>query len=363
MQKSVYVSPAEFHKIFYRKFVIVADIGGTNTRVAILGVKEPKKYDIIFRNNYLTSEVKSIEFALNDALKHAKEEYDIETDTACLGSAGAIARTGERTYVKLTNTSLEIDTSKVLPKTMLKRLILINDFEAIGYGLDILDLSKDVKRLTNPESMDCSEESTMAVIGAGTGLGMAIVPYSREKRLHTPFPSEGGHMELASHDLIELELVHFLKKKFALKDYHPDLEDVVSGRGIENIYDFFSSRHPETAIGRRIRQLSDEEKIKMISESYHQDPLCKRTIDMFIKFYGRAARSLALLSQPYAGLFITGGIAQRHPDWMGKLFLEEFLRHEKKSDFIWKIPVYIITNPDVSLYGCCNVAVSFSKED
>ncbi len=361
MQKSVYISPAEFHKIFYRKFVIVADIGGTNTRVAVLGVKDPKRYDIIFRYNYLTLEVKSIEVPINEALKQAKEEYDIETDTACLGTAGAISRTLDKSYVRLTNTNLEIDTSKVLPRTMLKHIMLINDFEAIGYGLDILDLSRDVKRLTHPESMDGSDESTMAVIGAGTGLGMAIVPYSREKRLHTPFPSEGGHMELASHDLVELELVHFLKKKFSSKDYHPDIEDVVSGRGIENLFEFFSSRHPETHISKRIKQLKGDEKIKMISESYHQDPICRKAIDQFIRFYGRAARNLALLSQPYAGLFISGGIAQRHPDWMGKIFLEEFLRHEKKSDFIWKIPVYTITNPDVSLYGCCNVAVNFSK--
>jgi glucokinase len=97
----------------------------------------------------------------------------------------------------------------------------------------------------------------------------------------------------------------------------------------------------------------------MISESYHHDPICKKAIQLFIRFYGRAARNLALLSQPYAGLFIAGGIVFRHPDWMGKIFLEEFLRHEKKSDFIWKIPVYTIINPDVSLYGCCNVAVNF----
>jgi len=363
MQKSIYISPTEFHKIFYRRFAVVADIGGTNTRVAIIGVKEPKKYDIIFRHNYLTHELKSIESALNDALKIAKEEYDIETDTACLGTAGAIARTEGRAYVKLTNTSLEIDTAKVLPKTMLKHIILINDFEAIGYGLDILDLAKDVKRLTRPESMDGSEESTKAVIGAGTGLGMGIVPYSKEKRFHIPFPTEGGHMELASHNLLELELVHFIKKKFSVKESHPDIEDVVSGRGLENLYEFFSSKHPDTPISKRIKQLSGDAKIKMISESYHQDLICKKAVDLFVRFYGRAARNLTLLSQPYAGLFVAGGITMRHPDWIGKIFLEEFLRHEKKSDFIWKIPVYIITNPDVSLYGCCNFAVNFSKTD
>lgn len=363
MQKSVYISPAEFRKQSYRSFVIVADIGGTNTRIGIMGVKDPKKFDIIFRSNLLTSELRSIESVLNSILKYAKEEYDIETDTACLGTAGAITRIGDRSYVRLTNTSLEIDTSKVLPKTMLKSIHLINDFEAIGYGLDILDLSKDVKRITHPEAVDGPEESTMAVIGAGTGLGMAIVPYNKERHLHTPFPSEGGHMELASHDLTELELVHFLKKKVSTKDYHPDIEDVVSGRGIENIYEFFSTKYPETPLGKRIKQLRGEEKIKMISESYHQDQICKKSIDQFIMFYGRAARSLALLSQPYAGLFIAGGIVLRHPDWMGRLFLEEFLRHEKKSDFIWKIPVYTIINPDVSLYGCCNVAVNFLKKN
>ena len=81
---------------------------------------------------------------------------------------------------------------------------------------------------------------------------------------------------------------------------------------------------------------------------------------MFINFYARAARNLALMAKCYAGLFIAGKIALKEIEFIkDKRFMEEFEKHDIRPDILKKIPVYVITNIDVSLYGCANAAVNF----
>jgi glucokinase len=81
---------------------------------------------------------------------------------------------------------------------------------------------------------------------------------------------------------------------------------------------------------------------------------------MFITFYARAARSLALMSECYSGLFLTGKAILIHREKiLQKEFMETFEQHDKRSDVLRKIPVYLVTNNDVGLYGCCNVTVNF----
>ena len=81
---------------------------------------------------------------------------------------------------------------------------------------------------------------------------------------------------------------------------------------------------------------------------------------MFRKYYAQFARNMALISVCYGGLFLGGGIAQRHVElFQSGEFMQEFERSDKKEDILHKIPVFIITNKEIGLYGCCNVAVNF----
>ena len=213
MDKKIEISKEHFKKSNYKSFIIVGDVGGTNTYIAIMGVKNNKSFDAIFKNIYSTKSIKGFENLLNDTLREAKEQYDIEVNTACIGAAGPVSR--KRGYVKLTNAPLEISTSELLAKTMLEKIILVNDFEIIGYGLDILDAKKDVIKLHHTGKDLTSgwvQTNTFAAIGAGTGLGMSIAPYNLDKQLHMPLPSEGGHIDFAPQSELEAELVDFLRK-------------------------------------------------------------------------------------------------------------------------------------------------------
>lgn len=364
MEKEIYIPVNEFNRSDYRFFVIVADIGGSNAYFAVMGVKNEKNFDIILKNTWPSNEIKALHEILNNLLSEAKKDYGVEINRCCIGAAGPVSR--KRGYIKFTNLDLEISAKKILDNTMLNKVIMVNDFEAIGYSLDLLNLEKDniqLKHLEEDLTAGCVPWNTSAVIGAGAGLGMCIVPYNHSIHMHTPLPSEGGHIDFSPRDDFELELMEFLKRKaLENKDAQPEFERLLSGKGMQHIYDFLRSRNSceETDITRRINSLKGNQKLHEIDINYDNDATCKKTIDLFINFYARAARTLALMSECYSGLFITGRIALLHLDrFQHDSFMEEFVLHDKRSDVLKKIPVYIITNRDTSLYGCCNVAVNF----
>ncbi|MBN1793037.1 glucokinase [Candidatus Woesearchaeota archaeon] len=354
----------DFDKSKYRFFTIVADVGGTNSYFAVMGVRDNKNYDIILKEKTLTLHLKEIYTPLNDILKKAYETYSIEVGRACISAAGPVSR--RRGHIDLTNAGLQIKRGEILSKTLLKKVILINDFEAIGFGIDHLDLNKDVMELKHTGDLGKQGwvfSNTCAVIGAGTGLGTSVVYYDYDTHLHTPLPSEGGHMDLPAHDEFEFDLVQFLKKKvLKTKDAHPEFERVLSGQGLHNIYNFLKSRRgfKPTATTRKLDKLEGNVKLEAIDDNYGKDKTCTQTIDLFVKFYARAAKNLALISECYSGLFIAGRITLRNKDAFTKGdFMKEFEKHEKETGLLKKIPVFIITNTDVSLYGCCNVLTNF----
>jgi len=364
MEKQVFVQQDRFKKSDYQFFVVVADIGGSTAYFAVMGVRDKKRGELILKHSLPTKEITHIHSILNQLLFEAKERFDIEVNRCCIGAAGPVSR--KRGYIDLTNASLHINAKEILQNTLLNKVILINDFEAVGYGLDMLELKKDVvtlKHIGKDLTGGWTEGNTFAVIGAGSGLGMTIVPYDFKRHLHIPLPSEGGHMDFSPQDSFELELAQFLRTRaHQSTDIHPEFERVLSGQGMENIYDFLRSqkKQPKSAPLKNVDSLKGTEKLKAIDEHYESDQTCKKTLELFLTFYARAARTLALISECYSGLFITGRIAATHIALLQSgPFMHEFELHDKKSIVLQKIPVYIITNNDVGLYGCCNVAANF----
>ncbi len=364
MEQVVCINPENFNLKDYERFIIVADVGGEHSYIAIAGIKSKKNYEIIFKDIYLTTEITKIHYALNKCLEGAYKRYGIEIGRAVIAAAGPVSR--KRGYIKLTNIDLVIDSQEILKNTMLRKVILLNDFEAIGYGIDMLNLNTDAmmmphvgEDLTNPSLLS----NTYAVIGAGKGLGVTIAYYDIARHMHVPLPSEGGHIEFSAHDSLELELMQYVKERIMKKkDAHPEFERFVSGNGIINIYNFLRHKKmfPETSTTKKIDGLEGISKLREIDNNL-SDPTCKKTVDMFLVFYARAARNLALTAECYSGLFIGGGIILRYANLINqnKAFMKEFESHDLRSDVLRKTPVYIIKNKDVGLLGCCNVAVNF----
>lgn len=101
----------------------------------------------------------------------------------------------------------------------------------------------------------------------------------------------------------------------------------------------------------------------MISKYRKTDPLCRETLSIYMRCYGRCAKNFVLETLATGGLYIAGGIAAKNREiFVSHVFQTEFLNAEKQRHLLEKTPIYVITNYDVSIIGACNAAVaSFDK--
>lgn len=348
-----------FAKNSYARFVLGVNVGSTTTALAVFGVNGSKSFEIILRYQFRTGDIEYVHDLINQALREAHEGFGISMSLACIGAAGPVHR--NRSRIDLTNVDLVVSEKEILKNTLLNKVIIVNDFEALGYGIDFLDLDSDVVRLSH-QGVDLTGGWTItspaAVIGAQAGLGMAIAYYDRQKHLRVPLASEGGHIDFAPYDDVEFELVQFLREhKLSKSGVHPELERVLSAQGLVDVFEFFINRldveHPLLA-----KPL--DEQLAFIRQEYGKHEACTKAVDLFFRVYARAARYLALMSECYAGLFIIGSFAEQFQDLLlDSRFMKEFESHDKRSDVLRKIPVYVVKNDVVGLFGCCNVAVNF----
>ena len=225
----------------YSDFVIGVDLGGTSTRIAISGVKKGKP-TLLFSMFYKSKEITEFENILTQVISYAADTYGIKIKDACIAAAGPVSDTHD--YCSLMNLDWVVDGRDILKYTPLKSIIILNDFEAIGYGIDLINM-KNKKQVIKLKSGTRSHKKNitppMAVIGAGTGFGKATLVWKQHVNGYVPVPSEGGHADFPIHEQFDLELVNFIKKNRVMDNDKPvSYEDLISGRGIINIYEYLN---------------------------------------------------------------------------------------------------------------------------
>jgi len=334
----------------YSGFYLGADVGGTSTRLAVAGIKNNKPY-IIFTLEYKTSSIKSIIPAIKETLNYANKKHLINVRAACIGSAGIIS--DSNTSVKLTNAEWSISKKEISDKTCINDVFLINDFKALGYGVSFLDIKseKDIFKIRENKHLGFE---TKAVIGAGTGLGKSILVYDEKTGSYKPLASEGGNSDFPYYNDFEERLVKYIKN---LRNISKPLvyEEILSGRGIEGIYQFLAEEYNEE------KKYNTAE---LISKNKYDDEKCKKTFELFSKFYGRCAKNFALETLCKGGLYIAGGIAAKNKEiFNSKHFIDEFRNGNRREEFLKNVPIYIVLNPYTSLIGACYVSMIMSMKD
>jgi glucokinase len=206
-------------------------------------------------------------------------------------------------------------------------------------------------------------KATKGLLGAGTGLGASIFIFDKEKKMYMPIPSEGGHPDFAATDSFEFELMEFIKKK--VRTETPiDNELVLSGRGIVSIYEFLMTKKlfEKNEVTDKIQFTSENEKAAVISKNSRADPACRRTFEIFAKIYAGALRGMAVTLMARGGMYIAGGIAPKNIDFFtDSEFMKEFEKQYAIPHVPKEIPVFVIMNYNVSLYGAANVAINFPE--
>lgn len=322
--------------------ILVGDIGGTNCNFGVF------KYENGV-NTFLVSlhcksqEITDFTAVVQDLLAHLKTTYDIIVKRTCLAAAGIVSP--DRDYSKPTNLTFSIDTKDIIQRTGIECAFLANDFEVIGYGLSLINPNDLVKVNGGCEQLHTNK----AVLGAGTGLGKCILLWDRYRQMYDPVASEGGHADFAPQNELEYELVEFIKKERAMT-CSVSWEDILSGNGIMRIYKFFKLRNHAIKSDPMLAKngLHPDE----IFKSRHLDDHAWNTFELYAKVYGQCAKNFALDSLARGGVYIAGGIAAKNLELFRQpAFLQAFLNCGKQQELLKQIPIFVITDYNISLYG------------
>ena len=201
--------------------LLAGDLGGTKTILAVYSNEShPKK---LFDKYYISSEWKSLNSIFEDFIKLLPDHISLP-EYGCIGVAGPI----KDQKVKLTNLDWDIEIEKLSGLIKIDNIELINDFSVLIYGIPFLQKEQFevIQGEFNHEYNN--EHELIAIIGAGTGLGMSRGLITR-KNVYV-FPSEGGHREFSPRTEEEWELVQWLKKKLNIQ--RVSIERIVSGTGL-----------------------------------------------------------------------------------------------------------------------------------
>jgi glucokinase len=339
--------------------VLAIELGGTHTNLSIAGLHKQKIIQIC-TYKFQTQNLPSIHTAINEILNHAQNQYDLSITDACIAAAGVISPDGKQ--ANLTNISWNLSTDEIQKHTNLSNIILINDFQAIGYGINIINHTnpKEILHIT-PEYIQPIPQTLKTVIGAGTGFGKTILTYSTTNNIYQPHPSEGGHADCPLYTKDEYELFKYIKNT-KHQNQPITYEDILSGQGISTIYTYLrkNSQSTETEISKEIENAKD--KTPLISKYQHQDKTCRETFTLVSKIYARCAKNIALETIPTGGLYIAGGIAQKNQVALfDTTFLDEFYNAYQRTFLLKTIPIYLITDSHLGLRGASFAAIKHLK--
>ena len=306
---------------------LIADIGGTNIRIAQADEKSISKFTDL--ETYQCAKFASLSEVI--ALYIQRKNIANTHINACL----AIACPTDSDVISMTNLPWQFSQQALIKTLDLNSLTMINDYTAIAMAIPLLNDSQKVK-IGGGESV---ADKPIAVCGPGTGLGVAhLVPVNNQWHC---FSGEGGHVDFAAVDELEIKILRYLQKIKARVSY----EQLLSGYGLEQIHQaicFINGKSKSTLSAAEIS-------LQAISGNC---TLCQQTLAQFCKVLGSFAGNLALTLNCQGGVYIAGGIVPRFIDFIEK---SEFrLRFETKgrlSHITIQTPTYVITEEQPGLLG------------
>ena len=317
---------------------LVADIGGTNIRLALIG----QSGELSQLAKFECGKFNSLESILSHYIEQQKiSDFKIN---ACL----AIACPTDKDEISMTNLPWKFSQSKLKQSLKLNSLFFINDYTAIAHAIPLL--TEDQKVQIGEGS--AIRKKTISICGPGTGLGVANLVNVND--FWHCLSGEGGHVDFAPVDEDEVKILSFLLEK---KQHRISYEQLLSGKGLEQIFQAIVSIN-----GLDIKPLSAGEiSAKAIENSCD---ICSQSLEQFCKVLGSFAGNLALTLGSFGGVYIAGGIVPRFIDFIKNSgFRQRFEAKGRLSSFIQDIPTYVITEPQPGLLGAAAYLAQQSSEE
>jgi glucokinase len=330
--------------------LLTGDIGGTNTRLALVECANGC-CEVIREQHFDSRAYDSLTPIVREFLRDGTAAA---IETACFGVAGPVRETARGQFVKVTNLPWEIDGARLASDFRLRHVQLINDFQAVGYGIEAL-APEDFVVLQSGAAVP---QGPRAVIGAGTGLGQGILVWQRDH--YEAIATEGGHAEFGPTDDVQIDLARFLVHRHG----HASYELILSGSGLVRLYEFLAERKTGSAAVAQAMTREDPAAVITRLALDGTDALCGEALDLFASIYGAQAGNLALTAGATGGVYIAGGIA---PRVIARLkqggFMRAFCNKANMSHYVAALPVRVVLHPQVGLLGAARVAARNAERD
>lgn len=313
--------------------LLAADIGGTKTLIGLYR-EGPERPAPVVTREYATLDFESFEELVETFLDETQRPA---ITAACAGVAGPV--TGDT--ARLTNVPWVADASAVSRRIGGCPFLLINDLEAMASCIPVL-LPEELHVLQEGVA---DPDGNAAVIAAGTGLGEAML--HNLNGTFVPAASEGGHADFAARTPRELELAAELIRTYG----RAEVEHVLSGRGLVNVFRFTHASRP---CGQMPPDIDETDLAPAVSANAlaRRCLMCEEALAMFVAAYGAEAGNLALRYMATAGVYVGGGIAPKIlPALTGGGFMDAFLDKPPMVDLLRTFPVRVILNPAAGLLG------------
>ena len=318
---------------------LVADIGGTNAR-----------FGWVAGPGASVSQVRKLPVAAHAGPVQAVQAYLAELAgqpdadrRAPRHAAFAVATAVAGDHIVFTNSHWDFSRREAQAALALDSLLMLNDFESLALSLPRLGTAQ----LRAHAELLPGAGGMLAVVGPGTGLGVAAVVQTGHGWL--ALPGEGGHATLAPADDLESALLARVRQRHG----HVSAERLLSGIGLPVLHRALGEvlgEAPGLAPGLAVSALGAAEIIERALLGH--DALCGQTIDLFCALLGGFAGNVALTLGARGGVYIGGGIVPRFAD---RFFASAFrLRFEAKGRFqgyLAAIPTALITDTLAALSG------------
>ncbi|WLQ12709.1 glucokinase [Hahella aquimaris] len=307
------------------QYALVGDIGGTNARFALVARDsfELEHIQVLPCNDYA-----NLDEAVRDYLAGHPEA---EVHEACMAFACPV----HGDTIKMTNNHWTFNKADMQARLGFDTFKYVNDFTAMALGtLHVAD-----ERLQKVGGGEGKDGAARLVIGPGTGLGVSGLV--RTMTDWAPLSTEGGHVDFAPTNELEISVLRILKERFG----RVSVERILCGEGLLNLYRSLCEIDGVEPAYTQPSQVSE-------AALANSDLIAQKTLKLFCAIFGRVAGNAALTLGALGGVYVCGGIIPRFIEFFRDSdFRQCFEDKGRMRDYLGGIPVYVVTETYTGLLG------------
>lgn len=316
--------------------ILAGDVGGTKARLALYEFKEGS-FTRLHTETFNSHDFSGLEEVVRIFLR----KHQARVSKVCIGVPAPVVEGKARPA----NLAWELDEAHLAQTLGINAVRLVNDLVATTAAVPFLS-EQDVVVLHRGELT--GKEKTFGVLAPGTGLGEGFLV--RGSNQNEVIPSEGGHVDFAPTNEIEIALLQYLLSKHRRVSY----ERVLSGPGLIGIYNFLretgrGQEPPELAA-----RLQEGNHAAVISQAALQREfeICVHALDIFVSVLGAQAGNMVLTVLATGGIYLGGGMPPKIlPKLKDGTIVSAYLHKGRLSNFVGKTPLYVIRDDQAALLG------------